>query len=93
MVNKTDLRKLRTDLIEALTAEQTLLPTQRITIACSDRILISNEKFSVEGCGNVLAVFKAWDDTTAIWELIADMYVMHLHNDHGLGETFDPFEK
>lgn len=85
METSRDIRDIRDDLLEQFREENDLIVGNELTVDCDTTMVIAeygNEK--VYGCGLLLAKFVIWEDFDAIWEIVTDMYMIHLHNKHGL---------
>lgn len=67
-------------------------PGINITLTCDKNELIFSNKESGEekrGCGEEIAQFE-WMENEAVWSIVADLYIMHLSNKHGLSVDMTP---
>ena len=76
-----DLANFLEDVLVATTGP--FHPGKSYGAECID-IIYGDEK--IEGCGEEIAILKAWDNQSEMWNQLAEVWTLHLYNDHGIGE-------
>jgi len=67
-----------------------------VTLRCEagERIAIERTNGSIEeyiGCGEIVSKHEVREDVAAMWEIVADLYILHLDSAHGLGGALTEF--
>ena len=93
-LNDEETRRVKEQLIEGY-ANEIALPGMIVTIVCPEGIVWKDEDNGDEfhGCGKELARFIYADDSdNDTWDIAADLYLSHLHNEHGYGVSINPLD-
>lgn len=87
---REEINHLRDGFVDKYHEAFQIEPGSTITLRCEkDQPIVINEQ-TYYGCGEVVSRHEVHEDPRDMWELVADLYILHLHNTHSFG---DPFEE
>lgn len=93
-LNEEETRRVKEKLIEGYSNE-IALPGMIVTIVCPTGIVWKDEDTGEEfhGCDEELARFIYVEDPDEnVWDIAADLYLSHLHNEHDYGVSINPLD-